>query len=90
MDISLFKIKDFRIGLFAVLFHFMFHTAYLLIIAVYLQSGLGLTALTCGLYFIPHAIFFMLSSMAAAKLLPKFGKRVLQFGLVIIMLSFLL
>lgn len=90
IDISLFKIKDFRIGLFAVLFHFMFHTAYLLIIAVYLQSGLGVTALTCGLYFIPHAIFFMLSSMAAAKLLPKFGKRVLQFGLVIIMLSFLL
>lgn len=90
IDLSLFKIKDFRIGLFAVLFHFMLHTAYLLIIAVYLQSGLGITALTCGLYFIPHAIFFMLSSRIASRLLPRFGKAVLQLGLAIILLSFLM
>lgn len=90
IDVSLFKIMNFRIGLFAVLFHFMLHTAYLLIIVVYLQSGLGVDALTCGMYFVPHAIFFMISSMIAAKLLPKYGKRVLQFGLAVILLSFLL
>ncbi|MGK9124291.1 MFS transporter [Olivibacter sp. SA151] len=90
IDVSLFQLMDFKIGLFAVLFHFMLHTAYLLIIAVYLQSGLGVDALTCGMYFVPHAIFFMISSMIAAKLLPKYGKRVLQLGLGIILLSFLL
>lgn len=90
IDVSLFKIKDFKIGLLAVLFHFMLHTAYLLIIAIYLQSGLGVNALTCGMYFVPHAIFFMIASMIAAKLLPKYGKRVLQIGLGIISLSFLL
>nr|WP_199156740.1 MFS transporter [Pedobacter sp. ASV2] len=90
IDVSLFKLLDFKIGLLAVLFHFIFHTAYLLIIAVYIQSGLGVDALTCGMYFVPHAIFFMISSITAAKLLPRYGKSVLKFGLVIILLSFLL
>lgn len=90
IDISLFKLKDFRIGLFAVLFHFMAHTAYLLMIAVYLQNGLGVSALTCGIYFVPHAIFFMISSVVASKILTKYGKRVLQAGLIIVLLSFLL
>ncbi len=90
IDISLFKLKDFKIGLFAVLFHFMLHTAYLLIVAVYLQSGLGISALACGMYFIPHAILFMISSVFAGKLLPKYGKLILQLGLVIILLSFIL
>ncbi|SHL57565.1 drug resistance transporter, EmrB/QacA subfamily [Chitinophaga jiangningensis] len=90
IDVLLFKLMDFRIGLFAVLFHFMFHTAYLLIIAVYLQSGLGVDAVACGMYFVPHAIFFMISSMIAGKLLPRYGKSILQLGLGIILLSFLL
>ncbi len=90
IDVSLFKLKDFKIGLFAVLFHFMLHTAYLLIVAVYLQSGLGISALACGMYFIPHAILFMISSVFAGKLLPRYGKRVLQLGLIIILISFVL
>ncbi|WP_293943974.1 MULTISPECIES: MFS transporter [unclassified Sphingobacterium] len=90
VDISLFKLKDFKVGLYAVLFHFMLHTAYLLIVAVYLQSGLGISALACGIYFIPHAILFMVSSVFAGKLLPRYGKRVLQLGLSIILISFIL
>ena len=68
----------------------MLHTAYLLIIAVYLQSGLGISPLACGMYFIPHAILFMISSVFAGKLLPRYGKRVLQLGLSIILVSFVL
>lgn len=90
IDISLFSLKDFKIGLYAVLFHFMLHTAYLLIVAVYLQSGLGVSALACGMYFIPHAILFMISSIFAGKFLPQYGKRILQLGLLIILVSFVL
>ncbi|QIH34190.1 MFS transporter [Sphingobacterium sp. DR205] len=90
IDISLFKLKDFKVGLYAVLFHFMLHTAYLLIVAVYLQSGLGISALACGMYFVPHALLFMISSVFAGKLLPRYGKRVLQLGLSIILVSFVL
>jgi MFS family permease len=49
IDIRLFRIRDFNIVLLAVLFHFMLHTAYLLLSAVYLQNGLGVSAFDCGL-----------------------------------------
>ena len=90
IDVALFKIRAFNIGLLAVLFHFMMHTAYLLMSAVYLQNGLGLSSLDCGLYFVLHAVLFMISAMVASKLTVKFGKGVLQFGCAIIMVSFIL
>ena len=90
MDVTIFRHRQFLIGLIAVLFHFMLHTAYLLMIAVYLQSGMGVSALVCGTYFIPHALLFMLSSLAASKLLVRFGKNTLLLGLGIIMTSFIL
>ncbi|WP_448633484.1 MFS transporter [Pedobacter panaciterrae] len=90
IDVSLFKLREFNIGLLAVLFHFMMHTAFLLMSAVYLQNGLGLSALDCGLYFVLHAVLFMISAMLASKLIVKFGKRVLQLGVAIIMVSFML
>lgn len=90
IDIRLFSQRDFNIGLLAVLFHFMLHAAYLLMIAVYLQNGLGISALACGMYFVPHALLFMLSSIVASRLLVYYGKRILLFGLLIIFISFLL
>lgn len=90
MDVRIFRQPGFVVGLTAVLFHFMLHTAYLLMIAVYLQSGKGISALRCGVYFLPHALLFMLSSYMASKLLVKFGKRILLLGLALIMVSFVL
>lgn len=90
LDLKLFLNKEFNYGLMAVLFHFMLHAAYLLIIAVFLQSGQGVSAISCGMYFLPHAILFMISSIVASKLLTRWGKKVLQTGLLIILISFLL
>ncbi|UFH57681.1 MFS transporter [Spirosoma sp. KNUC1025] len=90
IDVRLFAIKDFNIGLGAVLFHFMLHTAYLLLSAVYLQNGLGVSALHCGLYFVFPGILFILSSLVASKLIVRFGKRVLQFGVVLLAIAFYL
>jgi EmrB/QacA subfamily drug resistance transporter len=90
IDVRLFRIKDFNIGLFAVLFHFMLHTSYLLLSAVYLQSGLHISALNCGIYYIIPGILFTVSSVLASKLIIKFGKRVLQVGILIMGLTFLL
>lgn len=90
IDIRLFRHKAFNTGLLAVLFHFMLHTAYLLMIAVFLQNGLGISALMCGIYFIPHALLFMLSSIIASRLLVRYGKKILQAGFLIILISFIL
>ncbi|MFT3933114.1 MAG: MFS transporter [Chitinophagaceae bacterium] len=90
IDVRLFRIKDFNIGLIAVLFHFMLHTSYLLLSAVYLQNGLGVSALYCGLYFIFPGVLFTLSSLMASKLILRYGKRVLQIGALIMGVAFLL
>ncbi|RQO37558.1 MFS transporter [Chryseobacterium sp. KBW03] len=90
IDVRLFKIKDFNIGLTAVLFHFMLHTAYLLLSAVYLQNGLGISALDSGLYFIAPGILFVVSSVMASRLIIKYGKRVLQIGVLILFIAFYL
>ncbi|MVM31374.1 MFS transporter [Spirosoma sp. HMF4905] len=90
IDVRLFKINSFNIGLVAVLFHFMLHTAYLLLSAVYLQNGLGVSALYCGLYFIVPGILFIASSVMASKLIVRFGKRVLQVGVVLLGVAFYL
>jgi MFS family permease len=90
IDIRLFEIKDFNIGLVAVLFHFMLHTSYLLLSAVYLQNGLAISALYCGLYFIFPGILFILSSLIASRLIVRWGKRVLQVGVIILATAFFL
>lgn len=90
INLRLFKQPVFNIGLLAVLFHFMLHTAYLLMMAVYLQSGLGLSALACGAGFIPHALLFMLSSVVASRLLVRYGRKVLLAGLLMIFVSFVI
>ncbi len=90
IDVRLFQIKDFNIGLIAVLFHFMLHTSYLLLSAVYLQNGLHVSALDCGLYFISPGILFMISSLLASRLIVRFGKRVLQVGVILLAVAFYL
>lgn len=90
IDVRLFKIKDFNIGLLAVLFHFMLHTSYLLMSAVYLQNGLGISAMDTGLYLILPGILFMVSSIVASKLIIRYGKRVLQAGIVLMGITFYL
>jgi len=90
MNVAIFSERGFLTGLAAVLFHFMTHTAYLLMIAVYLQSGLGISAFDCGLYFLPHALLFMASSYVGSKMLPRYGRRILLCGLAVILFSFFL
>ncbi|RYZ48134.1 MAG: MFS transporter, partial [Sphingobacteriales bacterium] len=88
IDSALFGFKDFNIGLWAVLFHFMLHTCYLLLSAVFLQNGLGLHPLSAGLYFVAPGILFTISSVAASRLTARYGTWVLQVGIVMILATF--
>lgn len=90
IDIALFKFHDLNIGLVAVLFHFMMHTSYLLLSAVFLQNGLGLSPMTSGLYFVAPGILFTISSVIASRLIPRYGTPILQLGIVIIVVTFAL
>jgi EmrB/QacA subfamily drug resistance transporter len=88
IDDALFAFRDFNVGLWAVLFHFMMHTCYLLLSAVFLQTGLRLSPLTSGLYFVAPGILFTISSVVASKLIPRYGTIVLQVGVAVIVATF--
>jgi EmrB/QacA subfamily drug resistance transporter len=90
IDLNLFHIRDFNIGLLAVLFHLMMHTSYLLISAVYFQNGLGLTPAMSGLYFVSPGLLFTVASLIASRQVVHHGKKIPLIGVALIMVSFLL
>lgn len=58
------------------------YAGFLLLLAVYLQTGLGFSALRSGLVYAPAAAGFFAGSLWAPKLVPLLGRRVLSVGYV--------
>lgn len=90
MDLRLFKIRDFNIGIILVTFYFMMHISYLLISTIYLQNGLHIDSFTTGLYFVLFGILFMIASFFSIRLVNAFGKKPIQVGAVLLIISYLL
>ncbi|GEP93680.1 drug resistance transporter, EmrB/QacA subfamily [Chitinophaga terrae (ex Kim and Jung 2007)] len=90
MDIRLFKIRDYNIGLILVAFYFAMHTSYLLVSTFYLQSGLNLTSMQAGMYFVVNGVLFMLSSFLSVRLVNKFGKKPVQIGVALMIIVYIL
>ena len=53
-------------------------------LTLFLQLGLGFTALHAGLTFLPFSVGVLLASGAAARLAPRFGRGVTMVGALII------
>lgn len=56
------------------------YAGFLLLLAVYLQTGLGFSALRSGLVYTPAALGFFLGSLVATRLVPLLGRHVLTVG----------
>jgi EmrB/QacA subfamily drug resistance transporter len=81
--IELFACKSFAFGVpIAALFMANF-AGYLFVLALYLQVGLGFSALQSGLTYTPTAIGFFITSLAAPQLIPLLGRQVLTVGYII-------
>lgn len=78
MDIRLFRIKDYNLGLILVTFYFMMHTAYFLVSTIYLQNGLHLSPFETGQYFVVSGMLFIFSSLLSVRLVNRFGKIPIQ------------
>jgi EmrB/QacA subfamily drug resistance transporter len=63
-------------------------SSFFMCMASLLQSGLGLSALSSGLIFIPGNAAFAITSLTAPKILKKFGSGFLSFGIFLYSLSF--
>ncbi|MFJ3904671.1 MFS transporter [Streptomyces sp. NPDC090025] len=87
--LSLFSQRSFSLGIVLVLAVYALLTSYYLSLSISMQEGLGMSALGAGLVYTPAAVTFFVCSMIAGKLVPKYGRRVLEFGAVVLALGYL-
>lgn len=80
--LELFGNRSFAGGVPIALCFLFSYAGFLLILAIYLQSGLGFSPLRAGLTYTPAAAGFFITSLAAPKLVPVLGRHVLSLGYV--------
>jgi EmrB/QacA subfamily drug resistance transporter len=80
VDLSLLSLRSFRLGLALSLVFYAAIPVFFLILALYLQDGLGLSALESALVFTPLAVTYVASSLSAPRLFARAGDRLLAAG----------
>ncbi|GAB3590418.1 MFS transporter [Hymenobacter daeguensis] len=89
LDVGLFRYPSFNLGLGTLVFFFSVHNSFLLISTVYLQSGLGVGARAAGTTFVFFGAGFLVASYLSIRFIARFGRRLLQFGLLLMGASLL-
>jgi EmrB/QacA subfamily drug resistance transporter len=80
VDLDLFRQRSFVPGLLVAGIFFMGIPAFFLTFSLWLQIGLGFTALHAGLTGIPFAVGSAVASAASVRLAPSLGRRILSAG----------
>ena len=83
VDLGLFRIVSYADGVVLALLFFCAYTGTPLVLALFLQEGLGFTPLHSGLTASAYAVGVVLASPVAGRLLPRAGQRVLVGALVL-------
>lgn len=89
IDLALFKQREFNIGLGAVVAYFIVQDSYFFINTIMMQEGLGFSPRSTGYYFVAQGIGFVIAAIYSIRLVEKYGKKVLQAG-VLLMIAMLL
>ncbi|WP_214316540.1 MFS transporter [Nonomuraea sediminis] len=84
LRLGLFATRSFSVGLVLVLAVYAVITSYYLVLSISLQEGLGMSALGAGLVYTPAAVMFFSFSLPAGRLVPRYGRRVLAVGAVVL------
>ncbi len=87
INLQLFRFRDFNIALGAVLFYFMVQDSYFLVNTVMLQTGLGYSSGLTGIIFVYQGVGYVTASLLAIRLVKRFGKKVLQVGVLIMTIT---
>jgi EmrB/QacA subfamily drug resistance transporter len=77
---DLFRERAFTVGVLASVVFYAGMASFFLVLAVYLQEGMGLSALDSGLVFTALASGYLVASAGAEALAPRFGRQVLAAG----------
>lgn len=89
LDLRILKYPMFTLGLLAVFICFMVIMSTMILLPLYLQTGLALTAFTAGLVLLPGGVLNGLMSPITGRIFDKFGPRGLVipgFAIMLIML----
>ena len=84
VPLRLFRDRGFSAGMAIAVTFFLGIASYGLVLTLFLQLGLGFTPLHAGLTFLPFSLGLLVSSGAAARLAPRFGRGVTMAGALII------
>jgi len=80
VDLALFRQRAFVAGLLVAGIFFMGLPAFFLTFTLWLQIGLGFSALHAGLTGVPFAVGSALASAASVRVAPRLGRRILSLG----------
>jgi Na+/melibiose symporter-like transporter len=87
---DLFKDRAFVVGVLLAMVFFSGVPSFFLTASIYMQIGLGYSALTTGLTTAPFAVAAFITSAISIRLAPRLGKRVLNIGAALLVAGVLL
>ena len=90
VDLSLFRVRSFSVGTVIAGLYFLGVTSVWVIVALYVQNGLGRSALVAGLIGLPAALASAVTSNWAGRHVGARGRRIVVAGLVSAMVGLLL
>jgi len=81
----LFHKRPFTVGVVTGVVYYSGMASFFLVLALYLQAGVGLTALESGLVFLPLGVGFLATSLLARKVAALLGRQVLAVGALVLL-----
>lgn len=87
INVKLFSYKDFNIGLLAVFFYYMVQESYFFVNTVLMQTGMHFGSSRTGIFFACQGIGYVVASLLSIHFVGVFGKKVLQVGIVIMIVA---
>lgn len=82
VNLSLFRQRSFSVGFPLALLFFSTNGGLFFLIAVFLQIGLGFSALDSGLTFTPIGVGFIIGSLSSPRLVKRVGRYTMSIGFV--------
>jgi EmrB/QacA subfamily drug resistance transporter len=89
IDLPLLRVRSFAFGLSLGTFYFAGFTAIFLVLTLYLQVGLGYSALEAGATQTPFAVGSAVASILGGRWLPRVGRVLAVIGLVLVIVGLL-
>ena len=87
VDMRLFRIRSYSLGVLLSLVYFAGFTAIFFIFTLYLQIGLHYSALSAGLSITPFALGSGVAAAAGGRMVSRFGRPLVAVGLVMVVLG---